>query len=281
MVRMTAETSRLRPTFCQQESRDFALSSTWRVVDGRWMHARIATPVDMALPALVLVHGVGVSSRYMMPLADRLHRDFRVFAPDLPGFGLSEKPPRALAIPGLADSLVSWMDAMGLDHAGMLGNSVGAQVVVDLAARFPDRVDHLILVGPTMDVTARSLPRQLLRWVRCIPDAPASLIRTVLRDVLDCGMLRVATTLHYAMHDRPEEKLLTVQAPVLAIRGYHDVMASERWVQILADAAPHGHQLTLPGGGHAINYDSLESTASIIRRFVYGLVPGAHRQVAG
>jgi 2-hydroxy-6-oxonona-2,4-dienedioate hydrolase len=251
------------------------LTSLWRVVGGRWMHARVSHSIDATLPAVVLVHGLGVSSRYMAPLGERLAEEVRVFAPDLPGYGRSQKPPRPLDVPQLADALVAWMDAVALPRATLVGNSFGAQIVVDLAARYPDRVDRLILIGPTMDAAARTVFGQFVRWAHSIPLEPPMLILTVMRDVLEFGLLRAAWTLHYAMVDHLEEKLPLVQAPTLAIRGEWDALASQAWIERIAAAAPYGHAMTLPGGGHAVNYDAVEPTAGIIRRFVAGPVVGA------
>jgi 2-hydroxy-6-oxonona-2,4-dienedioate hydrolase len=58
------------------------------------MHARVSE--DSLLkdsPALILVHGLVVSSRYMVPIAELLSAHYRVYVPDLPGFGKSGKPP--------------------------------------------------------------------------------------------------------------------------------------------------------------------------------------------
>lgn len=49
---------------------------------------------DGATPSVVLVHGIGVSSRYFGPLEQHLSRDAHVVAPDLPGFGRSHMPDR-------------------------------------------------------------------------------------------------------------------------------------------------------------------------------------------
>jgi pimeloyl-ACP methyl ester carboxylesterase len=62
-------------------------SSSWTQVNGRRMHARVGGRVGA--PAVVLLHGLGVSSRYMLPLARELAPHFRVYAVDLPGFGRS------------------------------------------------------------------------------------------------------------------------------------------------------------------------------------------------
>ena len=51
------------------------------------MHTRVWGGVGPARPPAVLVHGLGMSGRYLAPTAERLAADFRVYAPDLPGFG--------------------------------------------------------------------------------------------------------------------------------------------------------------------------------------------------
>jgi 2-hydroxy-6-oxonona-2,4-dienedioate hydrolase len=58
-------------------------------------------------PPVVLVHGYGMSSRYMVPLALELARDFVVYVPDLPGFRRSSKPRKVLDIVELADALAA------------------------------------------------------------------------------------------------------------------------------------------------------------------------------
>ena len=87
----------------------------------------------------------------MVPLAKALAPSYRVLAPDLPGFGDSEKPPHVLDLAGLTDYLVAWTRACGLERAVFLGNSVGCQLVARLAVRHPDLVERVVLQGPTMD----------------------------------------------------------------------------------------------------------------------------------
>src|SRR5207244_7249891 len=91
------------------------LKSEWAHV-GRWqMHARVSTlAVAPHAPVVVFVHGIGVSSRYMVPTALKLAETCRVYAPDLPGFGLSAKPSEFLDVPALADALAAWMRAVRL-----------------------------------------------------------------------------------------------------------------------------------------------------------------------
>ncbi len=70
-----------------------SLEERWTTIDGSRIFARVSEQNQRGnLPPVVLVHGLGVSSRYMVPLASNLARSFSVYAPDLPGFGLNSKP---------------------------------------------------------------------------------------------------------------------------------------------------------------------------------------------
>ena len=139
------------------------LESGWTRVGRMHLHARVSVdPVPRQAPTVVLVHGLIVSSRYMVPVAEHLAPYCRVYAPDLPGFGRSVKPRHVLDTREHADVLAAWMDAVGLERASLLGNSFGSQVAVDFAIRHPRRTRRLILTGPTMDPKA-SPPMQFLR----------------------------------------------------------------------------------------------------------------------
>src|SRR3712207_4974854 len=124
--------------------RTAGLESAWTEVGGLRMHARLSTRTSPeGAPPIILVHGLGVASRSMVPLAEALAPSYRVLAPDLPGFGESEKPPRVLDLAELTDYLVAWTRACGLERAVFLGNSVGCQLVVRLAVRHPDLVERV------------------------------------------------------------------------------------------------------------------------------------------
>jgi len=94
------------------------------------VHTRVAELSSAAAaPPIVLVHGLVVSSRYMLPTAQHLAPWWRVHVPDLPGYGKGDKPRRAFGVRELADSLAEYVAAMDLSRAAFIGNSFGRQVV--------------------------------------------------------------------------------------------------------------------------------------------------------
>jgi pimeloyl-ACP methyl ester carboxylesterase len=233
------------------------------------MHARVVSEAPSPSPVVVLVHGLGVSSRYMIPTIRALASDCRVCAPDLPGFGRSAGPRDALDIPQLADALDSWLDAVDLGAPDvLLGNSMGCQILVDLAVRYPARVRRLVLVGPTMDSHARTAPRQLARLaLDSVREAPSQPF-VVAYDYVLFGFRRFRQTFHHALADRVEDKLPRVLAPTLVVRGERDPIASQRWVAEFTARLPRGRMAVVPGAAHSVNYMAADALADLVRGFL-------------
>lgn len=244
-----------------------AVTPLWTTVAGRTMHARVCR--RPGAPAVIFVHGLGVSSRYMSPSVLAVGAFADAFAPDLPGFGRSEKPAGYPDIPQMADNLVAWMDAIGVGRALLVGNSVGCQVVTSLAVRHPARVRGLVLTGPTMDPSRRPAG-QVLRWLCQGTAEPFTLPPLVIWDYLSAGLRRTWQTFRLALQDPVAARLPQVTAPTLVVRGGRDWIVSLAWAQQVARALPAGRLVTLKRAGHAVNYDAPRALARLIRVFLRG-----------
>src|SRR6202171_4330837 len=100
-------------------------------------------------PPVILLHGLGATNASMLPTLWDLARDHRVLAPDLPGFGGSEKPIRSYDFPFFADWLREFMDGVGLDKADLVGNSLGGRIALEAGLSVPDRVNRMVLLCPS------------------------------------------------------------------------------------------------------------------------------------
>jgi pimeloyl-ACP methyl ester carboxylesterase len=104
---------------------------------------------DESAPAIILIHGF-ISSNLVwnevfLPLASA---GFRVIAPDLPGYGYSDKPSDGrYTIDAQAYAVLGLMDRLGIDRATIVGASYGGAVAATIALDYPDRVANLVLVG--------------------------------------------------------------------------------------------------------------------------------------
>ena len=244
--------------------------TTLTVVDGLRMHARVSEDRAAGGPPVVLVHGLVVSGRYMVPLLEELARSHAVYAPDLPGFGRSEGPAGALDVAGLADALAAWMRATRLSAAVLVGNSMGCQVIVELALRHPDLVEKVVLQGPTMDPRARSAPRQMWRLLLDTTREPPFLVAIEGLDLLRAGVRRSWRTFRHALDDPVEERLPRVRVPALVVHGSRDGISPRYWAEEVARLLPDGRLVDLPGTPHAANYSAPAQFARAVRAFLAG-----------
>ena len=249
----------------------FGFRSSWRTVLGVDTHDRASTAPRPG-PPLVLVHGLAVSHRYLMPVAAELAAFHPVHVVDLPGFGLSGDPGRALDVAGHAVHLAAWIEAAGLAPVVVLGNSFGCQVAVELAVRFPDRVGGLVLVGPTMDPSARTASRQILRWLRDTAKEDPLQLPILVRDVRDAGPRQVVGTLVHALRDPIEDKLPRVGVPVLVTRGSREPIVPVAWAATAARLLPLGELAVVPGP-HNANYGAADHLAELVLAFLHRRVP--------
>jgi pimeloyl-ACP methyl ester carboxylesterase len=215
-------------------------------------------------PAVVLVHGLGVSGTYLLPVARVLARRFTVYVPDLPGFGRSESPRRALGVGGLTDALAACLDALGLGPTGLLANSLCCQVVTELAVRAPERVGALTLVGPTVDPYLRSARRQAALIALDTLREPPSLVPIIAQDYARFGPLRLAATARAALRDRIEERLPRIDVPAVVVRGERDAFVSQRWCEEAAALLPNGRLSVVAGAAHAAHYSHPDEVAALV-----------------
>ena len=240
------------------------MNDLWLDVAGARMHARVLGDG----PPVVLLHGYGVSGTYMLPLARRLAGDYRVLVPELPGQGKSEPRPGLRSVAELADALAAWLDAAGLGRPAVVANSLGCQVVTELAVCEPERLGPLVLVGPTVDPARRGGRRQLFAALRDSAREPLQLVAIAAADDLVVGMRRLVATARAALDDRIEERLPFVEQPTLVVRGGVDPFVSADWAERVASLLPDGRLEVVPGEPHAVHFTRPETVAGIVREFL-------------
>jgi pyruvate dehydrogenase E2 component (dihydrolipoamide acetyltransferase) len=105
-----------------------------------------ATGLKMSKLPAVLVHGLGGSTMLWQPNITALATGRRVIAVDLPGHGLSDKPPAAYSVAFFTEALGGFLDALGLERVVLVGHSLGGHICLQLALEQPERVARLVLV---------------------------------------------------------------------------------------------------------------------------------------
>ena len=226
--------------------------------------------MDTAGPAaaatvFVLVHGIGVSSRYFERLVPALAEEGRVVAVDLPGFGKGKHLRRGhgFSIEEFADSVARAMDGLGVADAVIVGHSMGTQVAVALGARRPDLVSGLALLGPVMAPQDRNALRAGLLLGLDILREDARGNRIVVGDYLRCGIRWYLATLPAMLAFHTERELEECRVPVVVIRGEKDPIARDPWVADLAGASG-GEGVAVPRVAHLVMHGAPWRTARLI-----------------
>src|SRR5437762_1263827 len=240
------------------------LQTRWFEVFGLGIHTRVG---GQGAP-VVLVHGYGVSGRYMLPLARSLAPFVSVFAPDLPGYGLSQRPPSPLGIADLAAALVGWLDAAGLEYPAFVANSMGCQIVTELAVRLPGRVGPLVLVGPTVDPQRRQARRQLLGGLRDAAREPRSLLSLAARDDAVFGVRALLATARSALADRIDQRLPLIEQSTVVVRGEDDGFVGPEWAERATALLPRGRLVVVPRERHAVHYTRPDLVAGIVQELL-------------
>lgn len=197
-------------------------------------------------PTLLLIHGY-TASTYVWRSAAPLLADegFHVVAPDLLGFGYSEKPRWFdYSIESQARMIARFMDRLGIGRATIVGSSYGAAVAATLALDYAERVEKLVLVGA---VCNDNILRHPLLRLAAIPGVGEA-ITPFLADTKAFHRHRMRKTLSPANYDLiSRERVDSVVRPLAAADAHHALLATSRnWhARRIAHDAPLINQPTL------------------------------------
>ncbi len=240
-------------------------------VDGKAVFAATGgRPFDPALPSLVFLHGAAMDHTvWALQTRYFAHHGRNVLAFDLPGHGRSDG--RALAgIGALADWLIRALDALAIEAAQVAGHSMGSLVALEAAARHPERVRALALLGTSapMPVTGA-----LLAAAKADDHGAFDMVTLwgLSRDGQvggnrAPGLWMTGGGLRLLEHSAPGvlyadltacndyqgglEAAAKVRCPALLLLGERDAMTPPRAAKALAEAIPGAETVVLAGCGH-------------------------------
>jgi pimeloyl-ACP methyl ester carboxylesterase len=122
---------------------DWREHQRWVTVDGRQVNV-----IELGSgPPIVFIHGLSGSWQNWLEQVPVFAREHRVITFDLPGFGASEMPAQKITISGYGRFVAALLDELEVDSAAVVGNSMGGFIGMELAIRFPERVERLVLVS--------------------------------------------------------------------------------------------------------------------------------------
>jgi pimeloyl-ACP methyl ester carboxylesterase len=115
-------------------------------------------PFDLAKPSVVFIHGVlNDHSVWILQTRYLAHHGFNVLALDLPGHGksagINRDIPPCKTVEEAADFIIALLDAAGIQTAALVGHSFGSLIAIEAAARAPNRISHLAMLGTAAPMT--------------------------------------------------------------------------------------------------------------------------------
>jgi pimeloyl-ACP methyl ester carboxylesterase len=273
--------------------------------EGRLRFRTVATPghrlslLEAGTGApVVAIHGLGGTKASFLATVAALAPRFRVIAVDLPGFGDSDKPVGApYDARWFGAAIVELLDALELDRAHLVGNSLGGRVALEVGFHAPDRVDRLALLAPSM-AWRRSRPwAPALRLVRpelgVLPHAPRPVVERIidralpeardgwaaagidefLRSFLTArGRAAFYATARQIYLEEPEgadgfwPRLRTLGVPALFVWGRQDRLVPMAFARHVSEAVPAAEHLELDCG-HVPQMERPRETHDAIARF--------------
>lgn len=123
------------------------MTTRYRTIDIAGIDIFYREAGDPAHPTIVLLHGFPSASHMFRDLIPELEDDYHVIAPDLPGFGQSGQPPRdqfSYTFDALAESIVRFIDALGIANYALYVFDYGAPIGFRLALQAPERVTAIV-----------------------------------------------------------------------------------------------------------------------------------------
>jgi pimeloyl-ACP methyl ester carboxylesterase len=236
----------------------------------------------------------------MLPTLWDLARDHRVLAPDFPGFGASEKPLRPFHPAFFARFARDFLDAVGVERAHVIGNSMGGRAAIELGLRFPSRVDRLVLLTPSpawkrfrgavpvvrvlmpeLALVPLRIPRSRVKatiaWMFSKPERlPAAWHEAAVDEFLrvfrsPAGRVAFFSAARQIYLESPHgargfwDRLPSLTPPTLFVWGDRDPLVPHRFAAHVADAVPGARSIVLPDCGHVPQFELPERTQALIR----------------
>ncbi|MBI3670514.1 MAG: alpha/beta fold hydrolase [Acidobacteria bacterium] len=243
-------------------------------------------------PVLLLIHGMFGDHLDWEPALEPLARDHRVLAPDMPGFGESEKPDRNYSAEFFVAALIELLDRLGIERVTLVGNSFGGIVSVRVALAHPGRVERLVLVSGLREFNEqeRSTARQRLTCETLLALTPgmhrlmfapifaqAGPIQERYFEKQDAKLSRpdypnyaraLARSIETALTAYSTQQLDEIRCPTLLLWGDLDAVIPVKEACSALPRLMQGELVVLPGGGHALQLDLPQAFVRAVESFV-------------
>lgn len=247
------------------------LKESWVICGGLplhfWESASAGYPEG---PTLIHLHGFGISGSYLLPTADELAAGYRTYVPNLPGYGRSVHPDHVNSIPELAQAVIRFMDAVGIEKATLIGNSMGCIIAIETALEAPDRIERVVLVSPAGGRNNRPIFKGASQLALDSVREPLSMYLVAIPDYLRFGLINAGKLFWQMIHYPTVEQFRDTSASTLVVLGARDPLVNEIRITEGTLENEHVQIVRIDGAAHAINYSHPGKLASLIRQYLEG-----------
>jgi pimeloyl-ACP methyl ester carboxylesterase len=232
---------------------------------------------------IVLIHGLGGSSDWWRHNFNALAESHTVAAVDLVGFGRNRFFIRRSSLPPPLDEvatlLARWIESSFDGAVHLVGNSMGGQIAIHLAASRPDLVRSLTLVNSTgIPITIE--PSAHIENI-VVPRGAISFARVVARDAFRAGPTSFVLAFSRLLLDDARPLLASLKMPVLLLWGERDPLVPLSYAQRIREAVPHARLVVVPDAGHVPMWENPTRFNAELLAFIDEvdavLPPTAHR----
>lgn len=220
----------------------------------------------------VIVPGLGCASWMYLRLAHLLAQSYTVWLYDPPGQGLSQgRWNDAVSVEQLTDHLALWLEAQQIRRPVLLGHSLGGEVVIELAVRYPQLTGPLIAVAPTGLPENPGLLRQVWRLTRDIPRERLAFWPLCLSAYVRTGICRFYQLARAIEHQSALPYLALIQRPVLVLGGARDPVVPVSALRQVSWRWPQVQVVELAAAPHGMTDANAERVSEQVQRWVNGL----------
>ena len=223
----------------------------------------------MAKFPIIILHGWGLRGSTYHKLAELLgKKGYRVYAPDLPGFGDEPLGKSSMDLDDYVGFVSSYLKKRKVRKAGFIGHSFGGRVAIKFAVKFPDRVDLLILTGAPGIKHKLSFFRRVVMYVAVVFGELFGIrvllpLKRVVRkglyfligewDYYNAGELR--QTFKHIVSEALQGYLPLITTPTLLLWGESDRVIPVSNARKMKDLIPNAKLVTIKGVGHKLPYE--------------------------
>ncbi|MCC6906098.1 MAG: alpha/beta hydrolase [Anaerolineae bacterium] len=244
-------------------------------------------------PPVILIHGWTQAWNTWRSTIETFQGQYRMYAPDLWGFGESEKDRRdSFLVSDFVELIPQFMDALGMTRVPIMGHSMGGTTALAVALKYPDRVKKVAVVGSPIDgrslspflklasrktvaslmLMGESQPmlRTFIRlWSPFVtPANPRLFYDMTMNNAQGFTVDSFFSSINSLRLTDLSRQIHTITIPAMGIYGAKDVIVSPHQIDVFRHSLPQGRDVWIPRAGHFPMWDTPEEFNRAFRDFM-------------